>query len=90
VIRVEDLGFEGLCRIRHHLGRHRVGKIHGQESDINILQASHLRGVLRVASHIDPLVPEGNDVAVTHPLRVERLTRVPFMDKIVGGHGLDL
>ena len=61
----------------------------GRKATSIALQGLHFRGVLGVAGDVDPLVPEGDDVAVPGPLGMEGIPVRPLVGDVVGRHGFD-
>ncbi len=86
VVREQHLGPDGLRGRGGLFRRHRVGLVHGQERDVDVLHVRHLRDVLGVAGDVDPKPAEIEDVAVVAPLWVELLAA---RGRVVGGDGLD-
>ena len=90
MVGVEDARPEGACGVGDHLRRHRVREVHGEERDVHVPQALHLRNVLGVGGDVDARVAEGDQIAVSAPLRMERLTVRTLVHEVVGRHGLDV
>jgi len=70
--------------MRYHLSSHGVGEIHGQDSDVDVLDRLRLRGIFLVPGHVAPSPPEGNDIAIALALRVEGFAAFPLMHPVIG------
>ena len=87
VVRDEDLGLDHLGGMDALVHSHRVGLVDRKESDVNVLDISHLRDVFRVAGNVDAEAVDGEDEAVVTALGVE--VRAAF-GVIVRGNGVQV
>lgn len=86
MIREEHFGPDGLCGFGALLGRHRVRLVGGEESDVDIFEARHLRNILRIATDIDAESVEREDETIVAALGMEFEM---FRSRIIGQNSLN-
>ena len=83
MIGIQNLRLKNFRSVCDHFWSHRIGEVHRQKRDINILEIFHFRNIFRITGDIDSFITESDDIAVTLPFRMESLL------KIVGGNCFD-
>src|SRR5262245_15599172 len=70
VIRIDHLGPKSADGIGGLVDGHGEGSVHTNEGHIDVRKGEHLGNIVRVAAHIDALVPDGDDISVAAAARM--------------------
>lgn len=70
VVGIDRPGFEGENGVCGFVDRHRVGQVHTDEGDIDVLQGTHFGDALGVAGDVEVLAADGQDIPITAALGV--------------------